>query len=132
VAHRLFGRPRDAGDSVRTSRRLDRRRTEVSRRIRHELDTERIVGATVETVHEAVQPRRTSIWLTGPKLEHSPALAHSAGAAPASGDEAAFTTPVRECVRRQRSVWNPLVRTLAVPLLAPRSGLIGVLQESRA
>ena len=121
---RLLGLAKGTTDGGRGRRQLQRRRTRVSQRLRHELESARIASATVEAVQEALRPRRTSVWL-GFAVGEAPRLAATAGAT-TNGDPA-IPVPVPECVLRKRLVWNPLLRSLAVPLLGPRSGVIGVI-----
>jgi PAS domain S-box-containing protein len=122
---RLF--TRGSRDSSRGKRQLERRRAKVSRRLRHELETGQIASATAHAIQEAIRPRRTSFWI-GLGNGAEPRLAGAAGAPPdEGGSEPGLPALVRECAQSGRSVWNPLLRSLAMPLIGPRSGVLGVL-----
>jgi PAS domain S-box-containing protein len=122
---RLF--TRGSRDSSRRKRQLQRRRTKVSRRLRHELETGQIASATAQAIQDAIRPRRTSFWI-GVGNGGEPRLAGAAGAPPAEREgEQGLPAAVLECAQRGQSVWNPLLRSLAMPLIGPRSGVIGVL-----
>jgi PAS domain S-box-containing protein len=122
---RLF--TRGSRNSRRGNRQLQRRRSKVSQRLRHELETGQIASATAEAIQDAIRPRRTSFWLgVGDGVE--PRLAGAAGApADEGGSDQGLPAVVRECAHRGQSVWNPLLRSLAMPLIGPRSGVMGVL-----
>jgi PAS domain S-box-containing protein len=121
---RLF--TRGSRDTGRSKRQLQRRRTKVSQRLRHELETRQIASATAQSIQDAIRPRRTSFWI-GLREGEDPELAGAAGAPPDDAHEQGVPALVCECADRGRSVWNPLLRSLAMPLIGPRSGVVGVL-----
>lgn len=94
------------------------------RRIRAHLDTEAVLRATVEEILRLVPGVRVGIWLTTGRTVPSLAVTSEP---PENGDLRA-PPPVLACARKRRSIRANNV--FAVPIVAPRSGLLGVLQCS--
>jgi len=114
------------GRRLRTEPALDIRRA--SRRLRTHLDTDQVVRAVVDEVVRALRPTLASVYLATGKNE--PQRAFSAGRiTPDSGSESGAPPPVRRVVRRHLPVGRATYR--ASPIIAPRSGLIGVLYVER-
>ena len=90
MALRALRLPIDTLDSGPGRRQLERQKTQISRRLRHELDSERIVASTVDAVHKAIRPGRTSVWLV--TQDAPPQLARSVGVA---RDDEDAPSPVR-------------------------------------
>jgi PAS domain S-box-containing protein len=110
-------------------RRLRRGLADASREIRRHLDSERVLRATADAIQEQLHPRQTSIWLTtGPG--DVPQRVCVSGE-PATGSPMTPPRSVTECISRQRPVTSPLNNSLAVPILAPQSGLLGVVYLDR-
>ncbi len=104
-----------AGDPVAASRIA-----RAGRRARELLDSEALVHALVDDIHAALRPQATALWLA---LEgEQPVLAHSRGPRESDAVPQAVVTAVL------RGTTVETAGTLALPLLAPRSGLVGVLQ----
>lgn len=129
-AHILFGRSPQRTSERRSARsRLD----EAGRRILSELDTEGVVRAAAEEVLRSLRLRAVSVWLTTgtdpPRLAYAAVgdepfdRPHPDGGAPAPAT-------VIECARTRRPAQNPLAGDLSVPVVAPQSGLVGVLHLS--
>jgi PAS domain S-box-containing protein len=110
--------------------RIGRRKThardlgwrDASARIRSHLDTERVIHETVQEVQHALRVARTELWMT--RGHDEPRRVSVAGRL--GTDEQATPRPVRQAAKRARAVRHPGVH--ATPIIAPRSGLVGVIQ----
>jgi PAS domain S-box-containing protein len=109
-------------------RRLDRRLADVSQEIRQSLDTEETVRLSAHAVHDVVRPERTSIWLT---TGDRPRLAYSINGRESTVEQMPVPPLVLECARRRRPTVNPLLTGVAVPIVAPHSGFLGVIHLDR-
>ncbi|MGZ4141748.1 MAG: ATP-binding protein [Actinomycetota bacterium] len=110
-----------------TGRRLERALNDAARLIRSHLDTQKVLQAAVEAAHPMLASRRTSAWLTTGK--EPPRLAHAVGHD--VNEEIKAPAAVMEAAARKRAVLNDLTGKLAIPILAPRAGLVGVLSLER-
>ncbi|MGH2687458.1 MAG: sensor histidine kinase [Actinomycetota bacterium] len=95
------------------------------RRIRSHLDSTKVVEATVETAASLVPDATVSLWLTTGR--EAPRLALMR-AAPERGSGELLPPPeVVRCTRSGRRAGRLEHGSLALPVEAPRSGLVGVL-----
>lgn len=109
----------------RPARRLRQELTAASHQIRRHLDAERVLRAALDAVQRGLRPARASIWLTGGG--ELPRLACASGDPPHPAAVAPTPKAVLACARRWRPVAKPRLGILAVPMVAPQSGLLGVI-----
>jgi diguanylate cyclase (GGDEF)-like protein/PAS domain S-box-containing protein len=126
--------PRRAGRSRRDTRSQRagwpaRPIAEIGPRIREHLDTDRVIRAALSEVRRALRPTQASVWLT--RGHGTPRLVHAEPVLRTRSVEAGEGPPppkeVLTCAARGRPVTNKRLGSHAVPLLVPRSGLVGVL-----
>ena len=108
--------------SARGSRRV-RDLSELVHRIRRDPELDHVLDAAIEVVREELVPRRAAIWLTDG--EGPPRLARCTWSADPGDPEPPQT--VLACAVRRRPEVDRIGTELALPIEAPRSGLLGVL-----
>jgi PAS domain S-box-containing protein len=100
--------------------RLERWLNDVTHEVHRQLDDERMVAACTAALHRILRPRQTNFWLGGP----------DEGLKPADGANRHLDAPaqaskvVLDCAGRRRTIRTE--DELAVPVLTPRSALLGV------
>jgi PAS domain S-box-containing protein len=120
MARGLLGRIHGRTSNGKTSRPHTPLPHAVRRRLREHLDASLILRTAAEEIQRALLSTRASLWLT--TGAGAPTLAAAVGPAPRPMPPAA----VIQCARREVPVRDPRGRILAVPISAPRSGLLGV------
>ena len=111
----------------RRGRRLQAALDSGNRRIRADLDTDAVMRAAVDVLHETLGCRRSSAWLTkGGEPRFACALGELA-----NNHDVRPPLPVVDAAARGRRSLNQLVGGLAVPVFAPGTGLVGVLYLER-
>ncbi|MGH2704052.1 MAG: ATP-binding protein [Actinomycetota bacterium] len=96
--------------------------------IRSHLDTEQVIAATLKAVRRGVGAGEVRLWLT--TGDDIPVLAVDGGASSEAPHPALAAVPqgVIETARRGRSRHDERADWVAVPLIAPRAGLLAVLE----
>ena len=89
--------------------------------MRVRLDADAVVEAALDALHKTLKPDRTSIYLTDEAGNSRLAAIRPEGAAQP------VPSAVAEAARRRRLTANPLVGTISAPIVAPQTGLLGVI-----
>ena len=130
----MFGHRRRTGGSPSPegAQLLDALR-DASRHIRQHLDSEDVLRTSVNEVGRALPATRTTVWLTRGRDTPRLACASATSARTTTADDETETPPkpVLTCSRRRRPAHDGNGGGLAVPILAPRSGMLGVLHVAR-
>ena len=115
----LSARTRRSRDPVANGHVAAARIARAGRRTSELLDSDALVRGLVDDLHAAVRPRTTALWMV--RDGELPVLAHSRG--PRETDE----PPEAVIIAARRAAWVDAQGSFALPLVAPRTGLIGVL-----
>ncbi len=96
---------------------------EISRRIRGHLDPEEVIREAVDEVQRLLGPRRTSMWIT--TGADDPKRVRSSGRM----EGPPTTDPLPELVvwAARKAKTRSIASVVAAPVIAPRSGVLGVL-----